>query len=114
MPNQVLDRMTTPQLREAVTQKTNRLAELWRKAGPDIDVHKIEELEEGDTQARLDQLKQMEDELNEHKAQLDVRLQIDKDADKRRMRIEHQAFQLHTSEGPPPQRCGRNVSATCL
>ena len=96
-----LDTLTTAQLSEAVTFKTEQLAKLWKDAGPNIDLHQVYELS-GSTHERLEQMHAMEEDLNRYKAQLDVRRTIDQQADAARMRVEHQAHQLRVAQGPPP------------
>ena len=101
MPDRAIDELTLNQLREAVTEKSNRLAELWRKAGNDIDLYNVPELE-GNTDERLDKLHQMGKEVDEYKAKLDIRQAIEKAATKERLRVEHMTYELNAPAEMPP------------
>ena len=105
-----MDELTLPQLQEAVTEKTNRLAELWRQAGPDYDMHKIDGLS-GTTDDRLDELNKLGKELDDFKQQLDRRRGIEQAANKERMRVEHFKSDLdHPVGGPPTNADNRRMS----
>ena len=82
------DALTVPQLREMVIAKTGALADKWNRARtadvdegghPYFDFTRVAEYE-GDSAARLEKMRQEQTEIDALKAQLDVRMKVDKQA----------------------------------
>lgn len=85
---------TKREILEAMEAKQKKLAEIFEQAGPDLDMSKVTLLE-GDTSAKLDAIRQMNDELAELKGELD-RLE---QAERIRVSVEQLERELAESKG---------------